>query len=222
MEALCTLFDEALTARGLRTRGAYLSSLRAFLSWLAADGIDPMELSPAEAQRYRSFLLGEEKPRSRGTVNNELARVRLFYRILEKRGLVLVNPFRGVEGLRTGRVLPKTILTVSEMGTLLAGFGIISPMDLLAKSVIEFLYGSGIRIGEAQHLSFLTSTKKRRRSRSRNLRSGTAGGSSPPPRRAFTPFAFTVSTRGRFPSRPLMPRPASRIRRARPAVSASA
>ena len=152
VDELLALFEAALAARDIRSRDSYLSSVKAFMTYLAADGIDPLGISPVDAQRYRSFLVGEGTERARGTVNNLLGKVRLFYRILEKRGLVLTNPFRAVGGLRVGRILPKTVLTVTEMGALLSGFGSLRPMDLLAKSVIEFLYGSGIRIGEAQSL----------------------------------------------------------------------
>jgi integrase/recombinase XerD len=103
------------------------------------------------AEDYRGYLVADKKI-SRGTINNRLNRVRCFYRFLVLKEEMAKNPFKDVKSLRMGFILPKSILSVSDMGMLLDNFSIKNEHDLLLKSVAEIMYGSGLRINEAVRL----------------------------------------------------------------------
>ena len=79
-------------------------------------------------------------------------RLKRFYRWAWKRRLVAVDPFVDFKNLSTGRSLPKTILSVEDMGKFLAGFSLLHDRDIMLKSLVELLYGSALRISEAEAL----------------------------------------------------------------------
>ncbi len=85
---------------------------------------------------------------SAGTVNNKLNRLRSFYHFLHKKRRIHSNPFDWVEAVRGAKSLPKNILSVEDMGKLLDRFAVKRDMDLMMRSVVEFLYGSALRISE--------------------------------------------------------------------------
>jgi site-specific recombinase XerD len=65
---------------------------------------------------------------------------------------VVKDPFLSLQSLSTGRSLPKTILSVDEMGLFLDRFAIRSENDIMMMSLVELLYGSALRISEAEAL----------------------------------------------------------------------
>jgi site-specific recombinase XerD len=130
----------------------YISSIKEYLSFLAATGIKYTEVNAFTGDEYRAYLLTGEQNLSRGTINNKLNRLRSFYRFLFKKRIIPANPFSHLECLRTGTTISKNILSVEDMGKLLDGFSIMSLSDWMLKSVLEFLYGSSMRISEAEAL----------------------------------------------------------------------
>jgi site-specific recombinase XerD len=97
-------------------------------------------------------LLTKDKSLSRGTINNKLNRLRVFYRFLNRRHLAVDNPFALVGGLKTGKTVPKNVLSVADMGKLLDNFAVKRPGDVMLKVLVELLYGSALRISEAEAL----------------------------------------------------------------------
>ena len=139
-----------LQAAGIRSSLRYLHSVRHFLGFCEEAGIRLQAVRLSDADAYRRRLLEEGK--ARATVNNELNRIRRFSRWAWKRRFTAEDPFARLRGLPTGRSLPKAILSVEEMGRLLERFAIRSDRDLMMKSLVELLYGSALRISEAEAL----------------------------------------------------------------------
>jgi site-specific recombinase XerD len=139
-----------LEAAGIRSARRYIMSVNSFLGFCAQAGFGFQSVRPADADSYRAHLL--ELGKSRATVNNDLNRLRRFYRWAWKRHMVIEDPFLSLHSLPTGRSLPKTILSVDEMGLFLERFAIRSENDIMMKSLVELLYGSALRISEAEAL----------------------------------------------------------------------
>jgi integrase/recombinase XerC len=119
-------YADFLSARGLSEEEARLPDARAFVSALAAEGLSPR------------------------SVNRIISGVRGYYRFRERFGLGGVNPFADIKSLRTEKRLP-SFLFEDEMSKLLEmplqgerdGF-----RRLRDRTVLEFLYSTGCRIGE--------------------------------------------------------------------------
>jgi len=146
-------FRRYLELKNVSTADSYINDAVEYFEYLQASGkrYDSIKLKVAE--EYRSYLVSrEDKSLSHGTINNKLNRLRNFYRFLVKKGYFYTNPFYKVKGLKTGKSLPKDILSVEDIGILLNNFAVISDNDLMLKSVIELQYGSGLRINEVYTL----------------------------------------------------------------------
>jgi site-specific recombinase XerD len=145
-------YKRYLRLKSIRTYELYLTSVREFLAYLKESGASYTGINAGVGDEYRAYLLTKEEALSRGTINNKLNRVRSFYRFLFKKRLIANDPFLHVAGLKTGRSIPKNILSVEDMGKLLDNFAILTLSDWMLKSIVEFLYGSSMRIGEVEAL----------------------------------------------------------------------
>jgi len=141
-------YEKYLKLKSIRIFPAYLSTVKEFLFFLEDRQILPNEVTTGTGEDYLAYLLREDKNLSRGTINNKLNRVRSFYRFLLRKRLIYENPFTRLCGLKTGRSLPRNILSVTDMGILLDSFGLKKNSDFMMRSIIEFLYGSALRVSE--------------------------------------------------------------------------
>ncbi len=100
----------------------------------------------------------ETNPLGRRTIHLHVSALRSFYRFLQLRGWVSLNPWRGLQLPKLDKPLPK-ILTESQAEDLLAAPAALyrnqqleekeTARDLL---LLEILYGAGLRISEACYL----------------------------------------------------------------------
>jgi site-specific recombinase XerD len=142
-------FERYLTLRGVRTHMRYVKYVKDFLSYVHELGLDAIRARPETIDEYRALLLTGNKGNARGTINNRLNRIKGFYRFLLKKRIVASSPFDAYyRGLKRGTIIPKNILGVEEVGKLLDNFAVKTDIDLMAKSMIELLYGSALRISE--------------------------------------------------------------------------
>lgn len=136
------------------THSAYLRDIRDLAEY-AADGGD-VDWTAVSRACVRSHLL---KLSSSGagpaTVKRHTASIRVFFRFLQKEGLVEVNPAEGLRGPKLPGRLPK-VLSVTEVDRFLAAPAKAFTEGLLPefaavrdKAVFEFLYSTGCRISEA-------------------------------------------------------------------------
>lgn len=143
-------FARFLQAAGIRSAAAYLRDLAAFQRLCAQSDTGLLQAKLSDVDEFRTTLLVDGM--SRGGVNNVTNHLKRFYRWAYKRRLVASDLLFGYRGLSTGRSLPKTILSVTEMGKFLERFSLKSPRDLMLKSMVELLYGSALRISEVETL----------------------------------------------------------------------
>jgi integrase/recombinase XerC len=132
-----------------QTLRAYASDLAQFRSALAARGeerlpgpeaIDSLAIRGFVAQLYNDGL-------AKSSIARKLSAVRSFLRHAVRQGDIDESPADGIPTPKQPKLLPKN-LTVDEVFTLLDTI----PADDLAgrrdKALLEFLYATGLRVGE--------------------------------------------------------------------------
>jgi integrase/recombinase XerC len=146
-----------VAVRGLseRTVRSYREDFGGYESYLATCGSagGGLDLDAAQARDIRGFaaaLVSEGKAGS--SVNRALSAVRGYYRYRVRFGSLAADPSRDVEGLPFRRVLPRFMFEdeASSFIALAEGGDFRSLRD---RAVLEFLYSSGCRVGEAAGLT---------------------------------------------------------------------
>ena len=145
-------FIKYLKLRGITSYDRYEGYVKEFLEYLSCLEIDYKLLRPNDIDDYRTACLTEQKGCARGTVNNKLTRIKSFYRYLIKKKIIYASPFQGYRGLKRGRIIPKNILSIEDIGKLLDNFSLKTDLDLMIYSMVELLYGSSLRISEVSNL----------------------------------------------------------------------
>jgi integrase/recombinase XerC len=136
-----------------QTLRAYTSDLAQFRAVLAerhgaqlpgAETIDALAIRGFVARLHREGL-------AKSSIARKLSAVRSFLRHAVRSGVIDVSPAEGIPTPKQPKLLPKN-LTVDEAFTLLDSIG---NDDLAAgrdKALLEFLYATGLRIGELASL----------------------------------------------------------------------
>lgn len=137
----------------------YLHALQCFETWMREHARWSGDYAAVSTPQVRAFLLFLGKERSRRTVHNQVSGLRTFYRFLQERKGVEVNPFVGLTLPKLDKPLPK-FLTEKQMRALLE-----APMQMMQcehikpfqawrdRLVMEMLYGGGLRISELMALN---------------------------------------------------------------------
>jgi len=133
------------------------SHLRYFLLWCDERGLArPEEVSVALLERYQrhlySYRTATGKPLTFQSQGDRLREIRSFYRWLVRNRILEMSPAESLEMPRKEYRLPKTILTVEEVETILATCDLKSPMGVRDRVVLEVLYATGIRRFEVCNL----------------------------------------------------------------------
>jgi len=149
-----------LTVKGYKPRGikGELYTARQLCIYAGEHGISLAAMSVRQAEAFREELrrAQDEKGAPRynpATINGRLAHARLFFRFLVETGKALRNPFNGIEGMKERVRLPRNILTVEEMKTLLEGIEVKDAWDVKFKVIVELLYATGARVSEIEDLT---------------------------------------------------------------------
>jgi integrase/recombinase XerC len=145
---------ERLTARGLspHTLRAYARDLETFAAFLAsAEGALPAPdaVTGAMVQAFGAHLRGTGL--APASISRALSAVRGLFADLAARGVVPANPGAQVAGPKRPRRLPR-LLPAPDMAALVAapkGEGRLAVRD---RALLETMYASGIRVGEAADL----------------------------------------------------------------------
>ena len=141
-----------LSGRTVRSYREDLSQYDAFLAGQSRDG-GAMDLDGARSgdiRAFEAFLVTGGKAGS--SVNRALSAIRGYYRYRVRHGGLAVDPSRDIEGLPERRKLPR-FLFEDEMSAFIAladgdDFG-----SVRDRAILEFLYSTGCRVGEAAGLS---------------------------------------------------------------------
>jgi integrase/recombinase XerD len=94
-------------------------------------------------------VLGDLRERglSDGTINSHIGSFRVFFRDMEERGLLLINPAASLRRLPEDP-LPRYVPTQEEMRRLLEIPDTVTERGIRDRAILELLYGSGLRRGE--------------------------------------------------------------------------
>ena len=143
------LFEEYLTVElGLaqNTRLAYLRDLRLLQKTFNFKSSE--ELLEVNRQQLLAYLVQlRQAGRSASTVARKLASIKAFYRFLTAERYIRRNPAEVLEAANRGLHLPK-VLSVAEVDALLDTPNLGTPDGYRDKTMLEFLYATGMRVSE--------------------------------------------------------------------------
>jgi len=140
-----------LTERGRspNTLAAYRRDLTAYSEFLAASERSLDDVNTADLEVYLGARRGQVAPAS---VARQLAAMRMLHRFLVDEGRRADDPTADLDGIRVPAGLPKP-LSEAQVTALLDAVAGTDPVSLRDRAMLEFLYATGARIGEACGLS---------------------------------------------------------------------
>lgn len=140
--------DYVLLERGLteNTRAAYRSDLERFCEYLRRRAV--RSLNDVERDVVLDFLMAE-KDRGLGASSlcRRLVTIKVFFRYLEREGLLHRNVTEVMDSPTLWKVLPNS-LSGPEVDRLLAAPDVTRPTGIRDKAILETFYGTGIRVSE--------------------------------------------------------------------------
>jgi integrase/recombinase XerC len=135
------------------TSSAYRKDLELFAAFLQEQGL-PLDVTKIDYLTIRLYLghlyRGEQIKRT--SVVRKLASLRTFFKYLKREGIVEKNPAKMVAIPKGGKDLPHT-LSVDEAFRILDVPDPNCPLGSRDQAILEFLYSSGLRVGELTSLS---------------------------------------------------------------------
>ena len=140
------------------TLAAYGREVQQFVAHLVSldTGVD--KVTHRQARAYLAVRF--ENGRSPATINRSLAALRTYYKFLMREGAVVQNPFTLVKALKSPKRLP-VIVDKEKLSLLLDTEGVFAKTfeGLRDKTVLELLFGTGIRLSELlqirdEHIDF--------------------------------------------------------------------
>lgn len=132
------------------TLAAYRRDLSALSSWLGGRGRSLVGLTRQELLQYLAHRLGLGiKARSTARM---LSCIRGLYRYLLREKRVAADPTLQIEYPKLGRPLPST-LTERDVEALLAAPDVETPIGFRDRTMLEILYGCGLRVSELIQLT---------------------------------------------------------------------
>ena len=136
--------------RSANTLAAYRRDLSGYEGWLAERELSVLTAARADIDEFvQARRVGGAAPSS---IARQLAAVRMLHRFMCEEGVRADDPTADVEGVRVPAGIPHP-LTEQEVDSLLAAVVGTDPAALRDRALLEFLYGTGARIGEACGLS---------------------------------------------------------------------
>lgn len=132
---------------------AYRADIAQFLGYVETQpDLGPGGLYHVERVHARAFLAGLQKgDYARTSLARKLASLRAFCRWAQRQGYLEADPTIGIVTIKQEERLPK-FLRLREVETLLEAPDTRTPEGLRDKALMELLYASGIRAGEAHAL----------------------------------------------------------------------
>jgi integrase/recombinase XerD len=137
--------------RGLsrNTLNAYRTDLQQYGTFLAARGLDPLAVRPAEISDFLADLAtGNGRPAcSASTIHRKTACLRSFYKHLRRDELIGDDPTASLSAPRRAKKLPQ-VLNYAEVQKLLAAPRGSEPTTLRDRALLEVMYACGLRASE--------------------------------------------------------------------------
>ena len=133
------------------TKRNYLSDLRQFREFLLRDGLN--KPSDVDQVVIRAFLASLYRGKiKKTTVSRKLASLRAFFKFLLREGKISYNPAQMVQAPKADKYLP-VFLNIDEVFSLLGVKFESDISGLRDRAIIEFLYSTGVRVGELTGLN---------------------------------------------------------------------
>jgi integrase/recombinase XerD len=139
-------------ARGLshQTVATRASALRRFIAWCdERDLAHPKDVTLPILERYQRYLYHYRKPNGEpltfGTQQTRLVPLKAFFQWATRERHLLYNPASELLLPRLPRRLPKHILSVADIESLIKQPDIATPAGLRDRAMLETLYSTGIR-----------------------------------------------------------------------------
>jgi integrase/recombinase XerD len=138
----------------IKDRGTHL---RYFAVWCDERGLSrPEEITLSVLERYQRALYyqrrSDGKPLSFRSQNDRLGSIKRFFRWLAKSRVIELSPAELIDLPRIERRLPKTILSIAEVETVLAQPDLKLPLGIRDRAILETLYSTGMRRQEICNL----------------------------------------------------------------------
>jgi integrase/recombinase XerC len=130
------------------TLRAYEDDLRTFYRFLEesqGEAIDPVSADPIRLRRYAAWLNTQEYAAT--TIARRLASLRSFFRHLRRQGALTSDPSSGLRNPKQPQRLPR-LLRVDEVIRLLDTIAVDTPTGVRDRTMLETLYGGGLRVSE--------------------------------------------------------------------------
>jgi integrase/recombinase XerD len=125
---------------------SYLRDLHRLLRFLELSGItDPARVTPHTLRRFIFAL--KDMGLEGATIRRQVSALHTYFRFLVGEGHLGHDPSDRLEAPRRGRRLP-SVLTVEEMGRLLASPRVEDPLGWRDRALLELGYGAGLRVSE--------------------------------------------------------------------------
>ena len=143
------------------------SALRRFIVWCDERGLDdPRMVTKPILERYQRYLYYYRKengePLSVGSQNVFLTPVKSFFKWLTRENYLLYNPASELILPKKPKHLPRYILSLDEVEAVFKQPDIQTPQGLRDRTILEVLYGTGLRRTEVVNLE-LSSIDYRRK-----------------------------------------------------------
>ena len=157
--ALRDSYLEALQVQNYspRTIENRLSYLNAFVIWCEDRELKrPEEITKPILERYQKHLLHTKKrdgkPLSFRAQHARLVPLRAFFKWLCRQNILLSNPASDLVLPRLEKRLPKHVLSMKEVETVLNVPDVTTSQGIRDRAILEVLYSTGIRRSELAHL----------------------------------------------------------------------
>ncbi|HYD61039.1 MAG TPA: site-specific tyrosine recombinase XerC [Noviherbaspirillum sp.] len=148
------LRERQYSAATVESREVYL---RYFIAWCDERGLTrPHDITKPIIERYQRYLFLYRKedgqPLSSRSQHTRIVPLRAWFKWLAKQNHILYNPASDLDLPRLERRLPKHILTISEVETVLAMPDLDTATGIRDRAMLETFYSTGMRRMELMHL----------------------------------------------------------------------
>ena len=134
------------------TISAYGGDLRAYLKYLSERSVDPLQATRDDVTGFMARL--QEQQMAPSTVERKIAAVKSFYSFLVREGLTDNHPTIDVALPKVPTRLPE-VISIDDAERLLSQPFPSGPVGYRDRSVLEILYGCGLRVSELTALDLL-------------------------------------------------------------------
>lgn len=124
----------------------YSHDIRKLMNWLEQNSIvvSPVSISEETLQQFIYAIAKEVNPRTQSRI---ISGLRGFFNYLIFEEYRITNPLELIESPKMGRKLPDT-LSEEEIDSIIAAIDLSTPQGERNRSIIETLYGCGLRVSE--------------------------------------------------------------------------